>query len=62
MGQVEGSDARRAAPRRFGRAKCGNCLQPFTKKKPWQRFCKPKCRDGYHNDNRKLEKLDETDV
>lgn len=59
MGQVEGSDARRGQPKRYGRTKCRNCLKIFEKTRPWSRFCHSKCRDTFHNDNKKLEKLEE---
>lgn len=62
MGQVGGSDARSGQPRRFGRTKCRNCFKVFDKPRPWSKFCpKPvgKCRNQFHNDNRKLEKIDE---
>lgn len=29
--------------------KCKNCEKEFEPKKPWQKFCKAKCRDTWHN-------------
>jgi predicted nucleic acid-binding Zn ribbon protein len=30
--------------------KCRACVKTFKAVKPWQRFCSPKCRDEWHND------------
>ena len=35
-------------------AKCEECGVEYWQAKPWQRFCNPKCRDDWHNHQRKL--------
>jgi predicted nucleic acid-binding Zn ribbon protein len=32
------------------KSKCQCCRKAFRATKPWQRFCSPKCRDEWHND------------
>ncbi|MGC2822975.1 MAG: hypothetical protein WA322_01815 [Pseudolabrys sp.] len=36
------------------KAICEQCGQEYWKAKDWQRFCQPKCRDGWHNHQRKI--------
>jgi hypothetical protein len=36
------------------KAICDQCGQEFWKVKDWQRFCQPKCRDDWHNHQRKI--------
>jgi hypothetical protein len=36
------------------KAICEQCGQEFCKAKDWQRFCQPKCRDDWHNHQRKI--------
>jgi predicted RNA-binding Zn-ribbon protein involved in translation (DUF1610 family) len=31
-------------------AKCQQCEKAFKPSKTWQRFCSPKCRDEWHNE------------
>jgi hypothetical protein len=50
---------RRAPPRALGLFKCRNCLKVKKKTRPWMRFCNSKCRNTFHNDNRKLEKVED---
>jgi hypothetical protein len=33
--------------------KCDWCGREFSPAKPWQHFCNPKCRDDWHNRERK---------
>jgi len=35
-------------PRDFGDGKCHNCGKQFTKRTPWQKFCKPECHNEFH--------------
>jgi len=32
---------------------CDQCGKNFRPKKPWQHFCQPKCRDDFHNAEKK---------
>ncbi len=43
---------------KWGKAKCPTCGAKFARRKPWQRFCLPECRDKWHNP-RKAKKLRE---
>jgi hypothetical protein len=36
------------------KAICEQCGQEYWKAKDWQRFCQPKCRDDWHNHQRKI--------
>lgn len=38
----EPSDGKDSAP------PCENCLQPFARKRRWQRFCSTACRNDWH--------------
>jgi hypothetical protein len=40
------------------KAICEQCGQGFWKAKDWQRFCRPKCRDDWHNHQRKIALVD----
>jgi len=33
--------------------RCDQCGKEFRLNKPWQRFCKPECRDDYHNEQKR---------
>ena len=35
-------------------AKCESCGREYWQEKSWQRFCNPKCRDDWHNHQKKL--------
>jgi hypothetical protein len=33
--------------------RCDHCGKEFRPTTTWQRFCKPECRDGWHNQQKK---------
>jgi uncharacterized Zn ribbon protein len=38
-------------------AKCEECGREYWQEKSWQRFCNPKCRDDWHNHQKKLAQI-----
>ena len=38
-------------------AKCEECGGEYCQEKSWQRFCNPKCRDDWHNHQKKLAQI-----
>ena len=42
-------------------AKCEECGREYWQEKSWQRFCNPKCRDDWHNHQKKLAQVTEAE-
>lgn len=36
--------------------RCDYCKEWFTPTRPWMKFCNDKCRNGFHNDERDIER------
>lgn len=53
------STAPRALTKLF---KCLECGKVKEKTRKWQKFCKSKCRDAWHNRNRILAEVTEADL
>lgn len=47
---------------KYGYAKCINCRKVFPKGKPWSKFCRGKCRDTWHNDQRALKDVSPSEI